>query len=70
MNEFFLELTELPMKNSVFMLQPCFNYQKDINIYIPFGSAAFLNMKISEGLEMKELFLNFRKESVFDCWKI
>lgn len=54
----------------MFSLQPCFNYQKDINTYIPFNSAAFLNMKISEGLEIKDLFLNYKKESVFECWKV
>jgi hypothetical protein len=54
----------------VFNLQACYNYQKDINTYIPFNSAAFLNMKISDGLDIKDLYINFKKESVFECWRV
>ena len=54
----------------MFSLHACYNYQKDINTYIPFNSAAFLNMKINEGLEIRDLFLNYKKDSVFECWKI
>jgi hypothetical protein len=67
-NEYILELLEIPTKFSIFNLEPCFNYQKDINVYIPFNSAAFLNIKIYEGLEIKDYYLNFKKESIFDTW--
>ena len=49
-NEYILELVEIPTKYSIFNLDSCFNYQKDINTYIPFNSAAFLNLKIYVGL--------------------
>lgn len=67
-NEYILELLEIPTKFSIFNLESCFNYQKDINVYIPFNSAAFLNIKIYEGLEIKDYYLNFKKESIFDTW--
>lgn len=67
-NEYILELIEIPTKFSIFNLDSCFNYQKDINTYIPFNSAAFINLKIYVGLEIKDYYLNFKKESIFDTW--
>ena len=49
-NEYILELMEIPTKYSIFNFDSCFNYQKDINTYIPFNSAAFINLKIYVGL--------------------
>jgi hypothetical protein len=52
---------EIPTKYSIFNLDSCFNYQKDINNYVPFNSAAFINLKIYVGLEIKDYYLNFKK---------
>jgi hypothetical protein len=35
---------------------------------VPFNSAAFLNIKIQEGLQVRELNLRYIPNSIFDSW--
>jgi len=49
-------------------LKACFNYQKDINTYVPFNSGAFLNVKFQDGLHLHEMNLNFVQDSISDSW--
>lgn len=67
-NDYTLQLSEIPTSSCCFSLAASYNYQKDINTYIPFNSAAFLNVKIHEGLQIKEMNLTFSPLSIFDPW--
>ena len=67
-NEYVLLLSEIPSSNCIFNLKACFNYQKDINTYVPFSSAAFLNIKFQSGLVINEMNLNYAPNSIFDSW--
>lgn len=52
-NQYILQLSDIPTVKCLFNIKACFNYQKDVNTYIPFNSAAFLTAKLHEGLQVR-----------------